>query len=207
MECETEIFKGFVKALKAKESGEGTQKDLMKGKEPIREKMDAIRKTCNPLKEGYLSRVTHVVVQKRYHTHVVPANHNDPNMTDKDGNTLPSTMIDTKMCHLMEPNIFWYSHAKIQCTSRPAHYHVLVDENGSGAAKNWLCYICKLVCVICAVCCEIPGNIAVTCDCPDNMCYMAIQICVFYPNHHISAFVPPISVSSLSDMESEFCHY
>lgn len=107
--------------------------------------MDAIRKACASLQEGYLPPVTFIVVQKRHHTRLFPANHNDRNMTDKSGNILPGTVIDTKICHPTEFDFYLNSHAGIQGTSRPAHYHVLYDENNFNAdlmqmLTNSLCY-------------------------------------------------------------------
>ncbi|KAK4375931.1 hypothetical protein RND71_006608 [Anisodus tanguticus] len=109
------------------------------------EEMDAIRQACAALEEGYLPRVTFVVVQKRHHTRLFPANHNDRNMTDKSGNILPGTVVDTKICHPTEFDFYLCSHAGIKGTSRPTHYHVLFDENGFSAdaiqnLTNWLCY-------------------------------------------------------------------
>ncbi|KAL8140371.1 hypothetical protein V2J09_006392 [Rumex salicifolius] len=45
--------------------------------------MDAIRTACQSMKKGYLPRVTFVVVQKRHHTRLFPA---DPKMQDRNGN-------------------------------------------------------------------------------------------------------------------------
>nr|CAB3498889.1 unnamed protein product [Digitaria exilis] len=92
--------------------------------------MDAIRKACASLEEGYLPRVTFVVVQKRHHTRLFPENHRARDQTDKSGNILPGTVVDTKICHPSEFNFYLCSHSGIKGTSRPAHYHVLIDENG-----------------------------------------------------------------------------
>ncbi|XP_031122970.1 protein argonaute 5-like [Ipomoea triloba] len=109
------------------------------------EEMDAIRKACNSLEANYLPPVTFVVVQKRHHTRLFPANHDDRRMTDKSGNILPGTVVDTKICHPTEFDFYLCSHAGIQGTSRPAHYHVLYDENAFTAdalqnLTNCLCY-------------------------------------------------------------------
>ncbi|CAN4100830.1 unnamed protein product [Withania somnifera] len=109
------------------------------------EEMDAIRKACSSLEEGYMPRVTFVVVQKRHHTRLFPAKHNDRQMTDRSGNILPGTVVDTKICHPTEFDFYLCSHAGIKGTSRPAHYHVLFDENGFSAdaiqnLTNCLCY-------------------------------------------------------------------
>ncbi|GMP69181.1 hypothetical protein CsSME_00028532 [Camellia sinensis var. sinensis] len=84
--------------------------------------MDAIRKACVSLEEHYLPRVTFVVVQKRHHTRLFPADHNDRRSTDRSGNILPGTVVDTHICHPNEFDFYLCSHAGIQGTSRPTHY-------------------------------------------------------------------------------------
>nr|KJB35183.1 hypothetical protein B456_006G103100 [Gossypium raimondii] len=104
--------------------------------------MDAIRKACSSLQEGYMPRVTFVVVQKRHHTRLFPT---DRNKTDRSGNILPGTVVDTSICHPTEFDFYLNRHAGIQGTSKPTHYHVLLDENGFTAdilqvLTNSLCY-------------------------------------------------------------------
>nr|CAB3459881.1 unnamed protein product [Digitaria exilis] len=91
--------------------------------------LDAIRKACASLEPNYQPPVTFVVVQKRHHTRLFANNHNDQRSVDKSGNILPGTVVDSKICHPTEFDFFLCSHAGIQGTSRPAHYHVLWDEN------------------------------------------------------------------------------
>ncbi|XP_050281787.1 protein argonaute 5 isoform X2 [Quercus robur] len=103
--------------------------------------MDAIRKACLSLEENYLPKVTFVVVQKRHHTRLFPTD----NQTDRSGNIQPGTVVDTKICHPTEFDFYLNSHAGIQGTSRPTHYHVLYDENNFTAdllqgLTNNLCY-------------------------------------------------------------------
>ncbi|KAI7984826.1 Protein argonaute MEL1, partial [Camellia lanceoleosa] len=88
-----------------------------------------IIQACVSLEEHYLPRVTFVVVQKRHHTRLFPADHNDRRSTDRSGNILPGTVVDTHICHPNEFDFYLCSHAGIQGTSRPTHYHVLYDEN------------------------------------------------------------------------------
>ncbi|KAJ1288087.1 hypothetical protein BS78_02G062600 [Paspalum vaginatum] len=107
--------------------------------------MDAIRKACASLQDGYLPPVTFVVVQKRHHTRLFPEVHGRRELTDKSGNILPGTVVDTNICHPIEFDFYLCSHAGIQGTSRPAHYHVLYDENHFSAdalqmLTNSLCY-------------------------------------------------------------------
>ncbi|KAH1254294.1 Protein argonaute PNH1 [Glycine max] len=107
--------------------------------------LDAIRKACASLEPSYQPPVTFVVVQKRHHTRLFANNHDDRNSTDKSGNILPGTVVDSKICHPSEFDFYLCSHAGIQGTSRPAHYHVLWDENNFTADEiqsltNNLCY-------------------------------------------------------------------
>lgn len=107
--------------------------------------LDAIRKACASLEPDYQPPVTFVVVQKRHHTRLFASNHNDNRTTDRSGNILPGTVVDSKICHPTEFDFYLCSHAGIQGTSRPAHYHVLWDENKFSADSlqsltNNLCY-------------------------------------------------------------------
>ncbi|CAE6016796.1 unnamed protein product [Arabidopsis arenosa] len=107
--------------------------------------MTAIRKACSSLQENYLPRVTFVIVQKRHHTRLFPEQHGNRDTTDRSGNIQPGTVVDTTICHPNEFDFYLNSHAGIQGTSRPAHYHVLLDENRFTADQlqmltNNLCY-------------------------------------------------------------------
>ncbi|XP_024545686.1 protein argonaute PNH1 isoform X2 [Selaginella moellendorffii] len=107
--------------------------------------LDAIRKACASLEPNYQPLVTFVVVQKRHHTRLFANDHDDTRTTDKSGNILPGTVVDSKICHPTEFDFYLCSHAGIQGTSRPAHYHVLWDENkftadGLQSLTNSLCY-------------------------------------------------------------------
>ncbi|XP_052183641.1 protein argonaute 1 [Diospyros lotus] len=107
--------------------------------------LDAIREACNSLEPNYQPPVTFVVVQKRHHTRLFANNHADRNAVDRSGNILPGTVVDSKICHPTEFDFYLCSHAGIQGTSRPAHYHVLWDENkfsadGLQSLTNNLCY-------------------------------------------------------------------
>ncbi|XP_010940262.1 protein argonaute 1A [Elaeis guineensis] len=107
--------------------------------------LDAIRKACASLEQNYQPPVTFVVVQKRHHTRLFANDHHDHQSVDRSGNILPGTVVDSKICHPTEFDFYLCSHAGIQGTSRPAHYHVLWDENKFSAddlqtLTNNLCY-------------------------------------------------------------------
>ncbi|KAF2321711.1 hypothetical protein GH714_001720 [Hevea brasiliensis] len=111
--------------------------------EVLLHEMNAIRKACSSLEEEYLPPVTYIAVQKRHHTRLFPV---DRGETDRSGNILPGTVIDTKICLPSEFDFYLNSHAAIQGTSRPTHYHVLYDENhftadGLQVLTNNLCYM------------------------------------------------------------------
>lgn len=86
--------------------------------------------------------ITFIVVQKRHHTRLFPS---DGKYQDKSGNIMPGTVVDRQICHPTEFDFFLCSHAGIKGTSRPAHYHVLRDDNKFDAdalqtLTNNLCY-------------------------------------------------------------------
>ncbi|KAI5005322.1 hypothetical protein ZWY2020_032565 [Hordeum vulgare] len=86
--------------------------------------------------------ITFIVVQKRHHTRLFPS---DGKYQDDSGNVMPGTVVDRQICHPTEFDFFLCSHAGIKGTSRPAHYHVLRDDNNFSAddlqsLTNNLCY-------------------------------------------------------------------
>ncbi|TYG72081.1 hypothetical protein ES288_D05G451400v1 [Gossypium darwinii] len=106
----------------------------------LSEELDDIRKEPN-----YKPTITFIVVQKRHHTRLFAKNHNDRKFADLKGNILPGTVVDSDVCHPTEFDFYLCSHAGIMGTSRPAHYHVLWDENNFTAdalqtLTNNLCY-------------------------------------------------------------------
>jgi eukaryotic translation initiation factor 2C len=51
----------------------------------------------------------------------------------KSGNIPPGTTVDVAITHPTEFDFYLCSHAGIQGTSRPSHYHVLWDDNNFSA--------------------------------------------------------------------------
>ncbi|KDO27771.1 hypothetical protein SPRG_07370 [Saprolegnia parasitica CBS 223.65] len=91
----------------------------------LQHEIAAIRRATAALEEGYCPQVTFVVVQKRHHTRFFPTSAAD---ADRSGNVKAGTVVDTGVCHPTEYDFYLMSHAGLQGTSRPAHYHVLLDE-------------------------------------------------------------------------------
>ncbi|XP_032815439.1 protein argonaute-2 isoform X2 [Petromyzon marinus] len=87
----------------------------------------AIREACIRLEKEYRPGITFIVVQKRHHTRLFCADRNE--RIGKSGNIPAGTTVDTKITHPTEFDFYLCSHAGIQGTSRPSHYHVLWDDN------------------------------------------------------------------------------
>lgn len=87
----------------------------------------AIREACIKLEPSYQPGITFVVVQKRHHTRLFCKNKDDK--IGKSGNIPAGTTVDVGICHPTEFDFYLCSHAGIQGTSRPSHYHVLWDDN------------------------------------------------------------------------------
>ncbi len=83
------------------------------------------------------------MVQKRHHARFFPLNKQE---MDRSGNILPGTVVDSDITHPFEFDFYLTSHAGIQGTSRPTHYHVLHDQNQFSANELQdltykLCYL------------------------------------------------------------------
>lgn len=88
--------------------------------------MKSLQRAFERLEIGYKPQVTLVIVQKRHHTRFFPI---EPRDMDRSGNLRAGTLIETEVCHPLEFDFYLMSHGGIQGTSRPSHYHVLLDEN------------------------------------------------------------------------------
>ncbi|RNA31902.1 Argonaute [Brachionus plicatilis] len=87
----------------------------------------AIREACMKLESGYQPGITFIAVQKRHHTRLFCADRKE--QCGKSGNIPPGTTVDTGITHPTEFDFYLCSHAGIQGTSRPSHYHILWDDN------------------------------------------------------------------------------
>ncbi|KFH71161.1 hypothetical protein MVEG_04007 [Podila verticillata NRRL 6337] len=94
--------------------------------EVLRSEVASVRAACTTLDARYKPTITFVVVQKRHHARFFPMGKED---SDRIGNCKPGTVVDTGIVHPFEFDFYLQSHAGLQGTSRPTHYHVLYDEN------------------------------------------------------------------------------
>jgi eukaryotic translation initiation factor 2C len=87
----------------------------------------AVREACVRLEASYQPGITFIVVQKRHHTRLFCSDKKE--QCGKSGNIPPGTTVDVAITHPTEYDFYLCSHAGIQGTSRPSHYHVLWDDN------------------------------------------------------------------------------
>lgn len=87
----------------------------------------AIRESCMKLEVDYQPGISFVAVQKRHHTRLFCSKNSDQN--GRGGNIPAGTTVDNGITHPHEFDFYLCSHAGIQGTSRPSHYHVLWDDN------------------------------------------------------------------------------
>ncbi|KAA6409085.1 MAG: eukaryotic translation initiation factor 2c [Lasallia pustulata] len=69
-----------------------------------------------------------IVASKRHHIRFFPGP-----AGDRSHNPLPGTLVEKDVTHPFEYDFYLNSHAAIQGTARPTHYHVLMDEIGMSA--------------------------------------------------------------------------
>ncbi|KAK9750727.1 hypothetical protein RND81_02G217100 [Saponaria officinalis] len=94
----------------------------------LKDELTSIRAGCDKF-PSYKPSITFSVVQKRHHTRLFP-DENDPSCAQfRNDNIAPGTVVDTVITHPREFDFYLCSHFGVKGTSRPAHYHVLWDEN------------------------------------------------------------------------------
>ncbi|KAF2284877.1 hypothetical protein GH714_031784 [Hevea brasiliensis] len=79
-------------------------------------------KAYQHLGEVDVPKFTVIVAQKNHHTKLFQASGHE--------NVPPGTVVDTKIVHPRNYDFYMCAHAGMIGTSRPAHYHVLLDEIG-----------------------------------------------------------------------------
>ncbi|KAJ4787293.1 Argonaute family protein [Rhynchospora pubera] len=88
----------------------------------LNNELDQIMAACKFLDENWNPKFTVIVAQKNHHTKFFIQN--DPN------NVPPGTVIDNKVCHPRNYDFYMCSHKGAIGTTRPTHYHVLLDQIG-----------------------------------------------------------------------------
>ncbi|KOM25275.1 hypothetical protein LR48_Vigan66s002800 [Vigna angularis] len=84
-----------------------------------------IIEACKFLDENWNPKFLVIVAQKNHHTRFF--------QLDVPNNVPPGTVIDNKICHPRNYDFYMCAHAGMIGTSRPTHYHVLLDEIGFSA--------------------------------------------------------------------------
>lgn len=74
---------------------------------------------------GYQPKFTVVIAEKRHHIRFFP---NPGPGADRNMNPVPGTLVERDVTHPFEYDFYLNSHAAIQGTARPTHYHILMDE-------------------------------------------------------------------------------
>ncbi|GFP97604.1 protein argonaute 4 [Phtheirospermum japonicum] len=84
--------------------------------------LNQIIESCKFLDEKWNPKFVVIVAQKNHHTKFFQTNSPD--------NVQPGTIIDNKICHPKNNDFYLCAHAGMIGTTRPTHYHVLLDEVG-----------------------------------------------------------------------------
>ncbi|KAL5975708.1 Protein argonaute-2 [Asimina triloba] len=90
----------------------------------LNKELEDIRKAVRT--EEYQPTITLVVAQKRHQTRFFPKNQQE---VGKSGNIPPGTVVDQGITAVEQFDFFLSSHNGSLGTSKPTHYHVLIDEN------------------------------------------------------------------------------
>ncbi|KNA23540.1 hypothetical protein SOVF_023980 [Spinacia oleracea] len=87
--------------------------------------LDQIKEACKFLEENWFPKFTLIVAQKNHHTKF---------FQEKAPDNVPAgTVVDNSICHPKNNDFYMCSHAGMIGTTRPTHYHVLLDEIGFSA--------------------------------------------------------------------------
>ncbi|OWM69089.1 hypothetical protein CDL15_Pgr025276 [Punica granatum] len=88
----------------------------------LNKELDQIIEACKFLDEKWSPKFVVIVAQKNHHTRFF--------QPGSDNNVPPGTIIDNKICHPRNNDFYLCAHAGMIGTSRPTHYHVLLDDVG-----------------------------------------------------------------------------
>ncbi|KAM2156159.1 hypothetical protein ACFX1R_041888 [Malus domestica] len=91
----------------------------------LNDEMSQIIQACKFLDEGWSPKFMVIVAQKNHHTKFF--------QTGSPHNVPPGTIIDRTVCHPTNNDFYLCAHAGMIGTTRPTHYHVLLDQLGYSA--------------------------------------------------------------------------
>ncbi|XP_044465053.1 protein argonaute 16 isoform X3 [Mangifera indica] len=116
--------------------------------------LEQIIKAYQHLGEVDVPKFTVIVAQKNHHTKLFQASAPE--------NVPPGTVVDTKIVHPRNYDFYMCAHAGMIGTSRPAHYHVLLDEIGFSPDNlqnliHSLSYVGTNI--VCSPCCTTDGAV------------------------------------------------
>ncbi|KAL8868287.1 MAG: hypothetical protein Q9174_005088, partial [Haloplaca sp. 1 TL-2023] len=95
----------------------------------LEKELPQIRATCNKVyPQGRGPKISVIVCGKRHHTRFYPTKQEDAD--SKTGSPLNGTVVDRGVTMEKGWDFFLQAHQAIKGTARPAHYIVLLDENG-----------------------------------------------------------------------------
>ncbi|KAK9022308.1 hypothetical protein V6N11_002584 [Hibiscus sabdariffa] len=91
----------------------------------LNKELDQVIEACKFLDENWNPKFVVIVAQKNHHTKFFQQGSPD--------NVQPGTVIDNKVCHPKNNDFYLCAHAGMIGTTRPTHYHVLLDQVGFSA--------------------------------------------------------------------------
>ncbi|XP_034705254.1 protein argonaute 4A-like [Vitis riparia] len=100
--------------------------------------LEQIIEACKLLDEQWHPKFMVIIAQKNHHTRFF--------QNGSPSNVPPGTIVDNTICHPTNNDFYLCAHAGMIGTSRPTHYHVLLDELGFSADDlqqlvHSLCYV------------------------------------------------------------------
>uniref|UniRef100_A0A803LZQ6 Uncharacterized protein n=1 Tax=Chenopodium quinoa TaxID=63459 RepID=A0A803LZQ6_CHEQI len=93
-------------------------------KQVLNIEFEQILQACKVLDESWSPKFTIIIAQKNHHTKFFK-----PESPNKYDNVPPGTVVDSKVCDPRYYDFYMCAQAGMIGTSRPTHYHVLLDQN------------------------------------------------------------------------------
>ncbi|KAH0562950.1 hypothetical protein GP486_002483 [Trichoglossum hirsutum] len=99
--------------------------------EVLTKELPSIRKACEAMYSAKKPKISIIIVGKRHHTRFYPVKVGDADSGM--GNPRHGTVVDRGVTYERRWDFFLQAHHGLKGTARPAHYVVVLDENGLGA--------------------------------------------------------------------------